>query len=113
MFVLKQSDSYSWPVSVRFPVSGGSHQEQKFDGEFIRVTQSRIREIQKQIADEEITDFDLAKSVLIGWKGVQDESGNDLPFSIEHRDRLLEVALVAGSVVAAFFESITGAKRKN
>lgn len=113
MFVLKQSDSYSWPVIVKFPVSGGRHKEEKFDAEFKRVSHSRIRSLQKQIQNDEVTDADLAKEVLLGWKGVQDEAGNEIPFSIENRDQLLDVALVASAIVTSFFESILGAKRKN
>lgn len=113
MFVLKQSDTYTWPVTVKFPVSGGRHTEEKFDAEFKRITQSKIRDIQQRIADDQLTDIDLAKDVLVGWKGVLDENKNEIPFSIEAKDQLLEVALVGSAVAAAFFESFSGAKRKN
>jgi len=113
MFIIKKSESYIWPVVVKFPMSGGRHAEERFDAEFKRVTNSRIREIQKQIEKEEISDIDLAKEILVGWKGVHDDEKNEMPFSIENKEQLLDVALVAGAIVTAFFESITGAKRKN
>ncbi len=113
MFVLKQSETYTWPVTVKFPVSGGRHSEEKFDAEFKRITQSKVKEIQQQIADELITDIDLAKEVLVGWRGVLDENKNEIPFSIEAKEQLLDVALVGSAVAQAFFESFSGAKRKN
>ena len=32
-FVLKQSDTYVWPVTFDIPVDGGRHEKQTFDGE--------------------------------------------------------------------------------
>ena len=36
-FILAQSDSYSWPVTVEFPVDGGRFEKQTFDAEFKRL----------------------------------------------------------------------------
>ncbi len=113
MFVLKQSTSYVWPVEVKFPVDGGKYQKQTFDGEFQRVSQSEIAEIRRKIQEQEITDPDLARQVLIGWKGVHDDKGDDVPFSTTSRDILMDMPLVAGAVVQAFFDSLEGARRKN
>lgn len=112
MFVLSQSQSYSWPVTVELPTSGGKFEKSTFDAEFKRVSQSRIKEIQKQIEANEITDSDFCRDVLVGWKGIQDESG-EIPFSEGARDRLIDVALVAGAIVKAFFTSLAGGKLKN
>ena len=48
-FVLKQADTYKWPVSHDMPVDGGKHARYTFDAEFKRITQTRIREIDEQI----------------------------------------------------------------
>ena len=52
-FVLKQSDSYTWPVTFDIPVDGGRHERQTFDGEFKRLPQSKIgpmvAELQKHV----------------------------------------------------------------
>lgn len=112
MFVLSQSTSYTWPVTVEFPVSGGKFEKQTFDAEFKRLPQTRIREMTTDAGRGKIDDNDFAREVLVGWKGVSDGSG-DVPFSAEALDRLLEIPLVAGAIVQAFFESLAGAKRKN
>jgi hypothetical protein len=112
-FVLKQSDSYTWPVTFDIPVDGGRHERQTFDGEFKRLPQSRITEIGEQIKAEEITDSTLAGEVLIGWAGVTDDAGKDIPFSQSALQQLLDVPMLAAAITLAYFESLQGAKRKN
>jgi hypothetical protein len=112
-FVLKQSDTYTWPVTFDVPVDGGRHQRQTFDGEFRRLSQSRIREIGQQIESGETTDADLATEVLQGWSGITDDNGKDVPFSQAALQQLLDVPMLATAIVTAYFSSLQGAKRKN
>ncbi len=112
-FVLKQSDTYSWPVTFDVPVDGGRHERQTFDGEFKRLPQSRIREIGQQIEAGEVTDAAIAAEVLVGWSGVTDDQGKDVPFSQKALDQMLDIPMLATSVVMAYFNSLQGAKRKN
>ena len=46
-FVLKQSATYTWPITVIIPMDGGRRDKHTFDGEFRRLPQSRINEIIK------------------------------------------------------------------
>lgn len=113
MFVLKQGDSYEWTVSVQFPVSGDKHKTDTFKAEFKRLPQSRIKEIYQSIQDDKMGDKDLVKEILVGWKEVTDDKGNDIPFSEASLEKLLDIQLVAASISKAFLESITGSKIKN
>lgn len=113
MFVLSQSSSYTWPVEVLLPESGGRQKKETFDAEFKRLPYSRIREIRDQIQKEEISDLDLSREILVGWKGIHDERGDEIPFSEGMKEKLLDVQLVASAVVMAWFKSISGAKTKN
>lgn len=119
-FVLKKSATYSWPVTLRLPIDGGRYEKQVFDALFNRLDQSRINEIQdlfraKQRGDEEIdlTDQSVADEVLAGWSNVQDEDGEEVPFTAAAKSELLNVPAVASAIVVAYFESITGNKVKN
>lgn len=112
-FVLKQSDSYTWPVTFDVPVDGGRHERQTFDGEFKRLPQSRIREIGEQIDSGEVTDASVAAEVLVGWSGVTDDGGKEVPFSQSALQQLLDVPMLAAAIVLAYFNSLAGAKRKN
>ena len=118
-FVLKQSATYLWPVTLRLPVDGGRYEKQTFDAQFRRLSQSRINEIQdlvraKQRGDDvELTDQSVADEVLAGWDGVQDDDGEDVPYSEAAKAEMLGIASVASSIVVAYFESVTGNKVKN
>lgn len=112
-FVLSQSESYSWPVTVEFPVDGGRFDKQSFDAEFKRLPQARIREIWDQINAGDIGDEDLCQEVLVGWSGIQDGKGGEVPYSEKAKADLLNVPLVAASVVGAWLDSLSKGKRKN
>lgn len=113
MFKIIQPTQYSWGITVEIPADGGRVEKQTFDGIFKRVSQTRLGEIQKAIEANEMRDIDLAREMLIGWKGVIDSDGEEVPFSESARDQLLDIPMVAAAVVIAFMQSITGAKRKN
>jgi len=117
-FVLKQSDTYVWPVTFDVPVDGGRHERQTFDGEFKRLPQSKIgpmvAELQKL---EDLGDLErfteIAADLLVGWSGINDDNGKEVPFSQKALEQLLEVPFLAVSVLKAYMDSIKGAKRKN
>lgn len=121
-FVLKQSDTYTWPITLILPVDGGRREKHTFDGEFKRLPQTRINEIVRQARamergrlneDEGLEDQDAAREVLTGWSGVVDDDGKEIPFSSSTLAQLLEIPTVAGQIVRAWFESLEVAKRKN
>jgi hypothetical protein len=121
-FVLKQSATYTWPITLILPVDGGRREKHTFDGEFKRLPQTRINEIVRQARamergrideDEILEDQDAAREILVGWSGVVDDDGAEIPFSNALLDQLLEIPTVAGQIVRAWFESLEVAKRKN
>jgi|TARA_R100001463_G_scaffold64801_1_gene117929 hypothetical protein len=112
-FVLKKSNTYKWPVSVDVPVDGGKHERVTFDVEFKDLTQSRLLEIAELSSEGTLSDVDIAKEVIVGWAGIQNEDGDELPYSITKRDELLDVPMLASTIAGAYLESKQGAKRKN
>lgn len=121
-FVLKQSATYTWPVTLIIPVDGGRREKHTFDGEFRRLPQSRINEIIRlarlqergRLDDgEELADQDAAREILAGWSGVVDDDGKEVPFTESAVGQLLEIPTVAGQIIRAWFDSLEVAKRKN
>jgi len=121
-FVLKQSATYTWPITLVLPIDGGRREKHTFDGEFRRLPQTRINEIIRQARlqergkladDEELQDQDAAKEILAGWINVVDDKGEEVPFSEAALNQLLEIPTVAGQIVRTWFESLEVAKRKN
>ena len=121
-FVLKQSATYTWPITLIIPMDGGRRDKHTFDGEFRRLPQSRINEIIKLARaaergrlndDEELLDQDAAKEILAGWSGVVDDDAKEIPYSVNALAQLLDIPTVAGQIVRAWFDSLDVAKRKN
>lgn len=124
MLTLDLSDSYRWPVAVDVP-EDGRHKTMKFEGEFKRLPQDRVNELYAlmhqrmvamqagQISADLIDDRSLADEVLVGWSGIVDRDGEEVPYSESLKLRLLNVPAAAAAIVTAWSESLKGAKRKN
>ena len=124
-FVLKQSSSYVWPVTVKLPINGGKFEKQTFDAEFKRLPQTRINKLQVEVqarikssernetADDSISDQSIAEALLIGWSGVHDEDGDEVPFTESMKQQLLDIPTMATAIIVAYFDSLTGVKTKN
>jgi len=124
-FVLNQSQSYSWPVSIQLPADGGKREKSSFDALFKRLPQSRINEIQQLVQqrikaaergeelDNGVTDQTIAAEILVGWSGILDADGDDVPYSEAVKAQLLDVPMMAGALIEAYFTSLVELKRKN
>jgi hypothetical protein len=120
-FVLKQTASYSWPVPLLIPVDGGRREKHSFDAEFRRLPQTRINEIIKLARalelgredDEALDDKTAAREILIGWAGITDDAGKEVPFSESALEQLLEIPTIAGQIIRAWFNSMEVAKKGN
>ncbi len=114
MFKIAQEPSYKWPVTVHIPKDGGKFVKATFSAEFRALPQDEIDNVLQDIRDGD-RDADFATTSLIGWSGVQDMDGSELPYSDEAKAKLTNIPYVRNALVAAFFESISGgaARRKN
>ena len=113
-FIIKKEKSYSWPITIQEPVSGGQFENQKITVKFKMLSQSRIDDIVK---NTEELDEDILKDVLIGWddEAFKNEEGIPIPFTAENQSLILSVPFVRIALVKGFFASIAGKeiKRKN
>lgn len=110
-FVLKQSDSYHWPVEVSIPVDG-RFEKQTFDIEFRRVSQPRINELAQLGSEGAITDRQTCIELVVGWRGITDGTA-EIPFSQDALGQLLDMSVMERAILVAWGESLSGAKRKN
>lgn len=127
-FVLEHSDRYSWPVTVKVAQDGGRFRSFTFDVEFKRVSQARREELGRQLLvqkgrieagmleGEILTPRQIADELVVGWSGILDkegEGGEPVPFSEATKAQLLNIGDVADAILAAWNDSIPGAKAKN
>lgn len=113
-FIIKQSDSYVWPVSVELASNNisGTFEKHTFDVEFKRVPQSRVEKIIADSQQDAVRDRQIVEELVVGWKGVTDGE-NDLPFSQKNLGTLMDIPGVERAVIVAWLDSLSGAKRKN
>lgn len=114
MFKIAQNPTYQWPVTVHIPQDGGKFMKATFTAEFRALAQERIDAVIAEARGGD-SDADLMSECLIGWSGVADADGTDLPYSDEAKARLLDIPYVRAALATAFFASISGdeARRKN
>ncbi len=113
MYVIKKSDNYYWPISVDRPVNAGTKDSFTFDALFRRLSQSELDAYAIKAEKFVIRDIDIARDVLVGWKDVQNEQGEDMPFTTDTKEALLDQPMVASAIVNFYYESLAQGKRKN
>lgn len=114
MFTLDLSSTFFWPCRFMVPrADGARHDEQTFDVEFRRLSQDEITAMLKRAGDDKLSDNELAREILCGWKGVVDAQGAPVPYSEASRDRALAVPGLGSAVMRAFFAAHSGAAAKN
>ena len=123
-FILEQSPTFSWPITIREVSDGGRHRTHQFEAIYRRLPASRMEEVQlayqkikvAAARDQEVDAIptrEIASEILAGWKGITDAAGADVEFTAASKAQLLEVATVADVLVATFFEAHDKARAKN
>jgi len=113
-FVLKADPgSYYWPVSIDVPTDGGRFKRETFEVEFQTLPQSELEGFQQDAAEDSMKDSDFCRRVVMGWKNIIDEDGNELPYSLILFEQMIDLPLVAAAITRAYFESLQGRKAKN
>ena len=106
-------DTFEWQVKLLIPTKNKRRTE-TFNAVFKRITQDRYNEIARLQEEEGLTNEDVVRELMVGWSGMQDKEGNELPYSDSRLNKILDVFGVAGYILKAFGEAYTGGlKRKN
>ena len=91
---------FDWPVDVHVPGAGA----QKFTAAFEELGQDDL----DRIAEGERADAELARRVLVGWSGVVDDTGAEVPFSDARRDALIARPYARYAIARGYYEAILG-----
>ena len=123
-FILEQSPTFSWPITIREVSDGGRHRTHQFEAIYNRLPASRMEEVQlayqkikvaaaRDLEVDAIPTREIAAEILAGWKGITDGAGAEVEFTAASKAQLLEVATVADVLVSTFFEAHDKARAKN
>ena len=124
-FVLEQTPTFRWPITVRERVDDGRYRSHQFEAVFKRLPQSRLEQVviefqRLKVAvknDEMITEIPIraiADEILVGWSGIfEADNTTQIPYSETAKAQLLDVETVAETLVETYMSGIEKAKAKN
>lgn len=105
MFKLDLSPSYFYPVKLPLLDADGKLETRVFDARFRRYTQAQGEELAREATAGRLDDRQLVEQALVGWRGLQDADGNDLPYTPENLAVVLAIAGMRAALVSSFLES--------
>jgi hypothetical protein len=112
-FILEQTPTFSWPITVRETQDGGRYRTHTFDE--ITLEYQRIKSFAAR--DEVISELPtraIASEILVGWTGIfEPDNTTQIPYSEDSKAQLLEISTVADVLVTTYIESTEKAKAKN
>lgn len=110
-YVLTRRTTFTMQVTVSEPGNSadGSIDEFRFVAEFKRYDGDQIEALLKENKPVRAALQDL----LVGWSGLHDENGRELPFNDSYRDALLKIPPAVVGLWTAFLQGSSGAARKN
>ena len=130
MFVIRDTKSIKWPVTVEVGTDGGKTTKSIFTGEFRKLSATESDEVLEQLQTEEAGASNngprLAEvmarnaayfsNILIGWEGIKDEHGQEVTFSREILSAVLlspDGFAFVNALNRAVSEIRAGARQKN
>lgn len=107
-FKRKASETFSTKVEVNIPNNKGGFDTSTFDAVFKRPTTEEFEEDVIGLKDK-----DLCRKYMVGWKLVDEDTKEQVPFSAEELEGLLLIAPTPAATAAAFVMAYRGIKAKN
>jgi len=108
-FVRKKVKTFKWPVQVTEPSEDrpGEFDKFEFTAAFKRVKLSELESLGEE------SGLPLLKKVMIGWEGIQDEDGKEVPFSSKELESFSDDVDWVKAVLAAYTKTYEGAESGN
>lgn len=95
------------------PVDGGKFKKEEFTAVFKRYRKDAIPTASEDGAVDEERGIEFFKAILVGWNGIKDDAGEEIPYSEEKLIEFLDVPVFTSAIVKAYQTSMDMAKEKN
>jgi hypothetical protein len=106
-FKITRTPTYKVPVKVEIPNEKGKKDVETITAIFNRIGLERLNEL------KDVKHPEVLREVLAGWEGVVDDDGEEVPFTEANRLAMFDIPQAFDALVAAFWNSIFGAKKGN
>lgn len=113
MFTLQLSPTYFAEVTLRVPVDAGKVTTFTFDAELRRLTQAEHDALMERARRDNLSDSEVARVLMVGWRKVRGADSAELPFTPESLGQLLQVAGAGTAICRAYLDSVGQAAAKN
>ncbi|WP_288637042.1 hypothetical protein [uncultured Oxalobacter sp.] len=106
-FKLALTPTYKVKIIVDIPNEQGKFDQSDFMAEFLRCDFDRLNDLQtKSIAE-------VMHEMLIGWSGLVDSAGNELPYNEANKTALLKIPQALQALGHHYWSTIFKAREKN
>lgn len=104
---IAKKPTFSASVEVFTPNDRCGHDRSTLTVRFHRTARDELDELRK------IPQVDVLRRKVAGWDDFQDEEGNNLEFTPENLETLLNIPEATYGIAVAFWEAVVKAKEKN
>ncbi|MBL8387011.1 MAG: hypothetical protein JNK17_02120 [Hydrogenophaga sp.] len=107
-FSFKKAEAPRFAAKVEVPVPNerGGHDKQSFTAFFKRTSTDELR----AIGEQGMTDADLIRDRLVGWEMKDAETNEDVPFTQETLEAVLQIQPCPKYIALAFWQHVSGGK---
>ena len=112
MLKLQTTPTFKWPIRAKVPVDGGKYEESTFDLVFKRLSRSEFETWLQRVDRGEINPAAGLAEIIVGWDGVVDSDGQEVPFSQDKLREVLEVVPFPAIIMLHLQDAMAGAARR-
>ena len=106
MFKLDLSPTYFAPVSLPMLNAEGVLENHQFDARFRRLDTAQVDALMQEGEAGNLKDEPTVRGHMVGWRGVQDADGTEIPFSDDALNKLLAINGARAALARAFLRSL-------
>lgn len=108
-FKRTQSPTYTTPVTVNVPNDKGGFDKSTFIARFKRSTSDETQALREM----GLSNQELVRRQLVGWELKDAETQEDVPFTHDNLEAILQIEPTPLATALAFWETANGARSKN
>jgi hypothetical protein len=108
-FKRTQNPTFTAPVTVNIPNDKGGFDKSTFIARFKRASNDDLAAMREM----GLTNADLVRRQLVGWELKDAETQEDVPFTVDNLEAILQIEPTPLATAVAFWESVNGARSKN
>jgi hypothetical protein len=100
------------PVKTKVLTDGGTEREEKWFVVVKRCSVEQHDEYMKRVHSGDMTDFEVAKELVLDWGGLKTDDGEKVPFNELNLMGVMDIPEYKRSLTDSIYEAMSGGARK-